>query len=64
MLRDDGIGVDEVLLLRPGQEGTEVVAGGSLPDVRALLEGGLSMAEAVLPKTRPHRAEQLPLLLD
>lgn len=64
LLRDEGIGLDEVLLLRPGQEGTEVTAGGALADVRALLEGGLSMAEAVLPKTRPQRAEQLPLLLD
>ena len=64
LLRDDGIGMDEVILLRPGQEGTDVTVGGALPDVRALLEGGLSVAEAVMPRTRPQRAEQLPLLLD
>ena len=33
----------------------------SLQEVKALLEGGLSMAEAVIPRTRPERAEQLAL---
>jgi predicted ATPase len=59
LLRDDGIGLDEVLLLLPSPEGTQVQPAGSFRDIRALLERGLSMAEAVLPKTAPQKMEQL-----
>lgn len=64
LLRDEGIGLDEVLLLRPGAEGTEVKAAGAFDDVRDLLQGGLALAEAIIPKTRPARAEQLTLFGD
>lgn len=59
LLRDGGIDPDEVLLLKPGVEGTSVQAAGTLRDVRALLEGGLSMADAIMPRTRPQDAAQL-----
>jgi predicted ATPase len=61
LLQDPGIGLNEVFLLLPSPEGTEVRSAGSLDEVRALLEGGLSMGEAVMPRTRPTRAEQLAL---
>ncbi|MBI2060113.1 MAG: AAA family ATPase [Nitrospirae bacterium] len=61
---DEGVGVDEVLLLQPGSEGTVLLPASRLKDVKSLLEGGLSLAEAVMPHTRPERAEQLPLLAD
>jgi predicted ATPase len=64
LLRDDGIGLDEVLLLRPGSEGTEVTTAGSHQDIRDLLEGGLSLADIVIPRTRPAQAGQLPLFAD
>jgi len=64
LLRDDGIGLDEVLLLVPGSEGTTVVTAASQQDIRDLLEGGLSLADAVIPKTRPERAAQLTLFGD
>jgi predicted ATPase len=47
--------------LMTGGEGTEVRRADSQDEVRALLEGGLSLAEAVIPRTRPERAEQLAL---
>jgi hypothetical protein len=59
-LRDEGIGLDEVLLLEPGRDGTSVHAVGSIEDVRTLLEGGLSLADILVPRTRPGRIEQLP----
>ena len=62
MLRDEGIGVDETLLILPRTEGAEVRPAGSFQDVRDLLDGGLSLDEAVIPKTRPEHAEQLSLL--
>lgn len=62
LLRDNGIGLDEVLLLRPGTEGTTISVARDRAEVKLLLNSGLSMAEAVMPLTRPERAEQLTLL--
>lgn len=64
LLRDDGIGLDEVLLLMPEQEGTKVTLAETHRDIRDLLEGGLSLADAVIPKTRPPEATQLALFAD
>lgn len=61
LLRDSGVGLDEVLLLEPSAEGTKVQPAGSFSEVKTLLQGGVSLAEAVLPRTRPHNAEQLSL---
>jgi len=61
LLRDDGIGLDEVLLLQPATNGTAVGAASQFEELRALLEGGLSLAEAVIPQTRPEKVPQLAL---
>jgi predicted ATPase len=61
LLRDEGIGLDEVLLLWPETEGTSVQVAGEFAEIKALLEGGLSLAEAVIPRTAPQMAYQLPL---
>lgn len=64
LLRDEGIGIDEVLLLQPGDEGTEVTVANSHQDIRDLLDSGLSLADVVIPKTRPEQAAQLTLFGD
>jgi predicted ATPase len=64
LLRDDGIGLDEVLLLGPGSEGTDVTPAGAFQAVRDLLQGGMTLADAVIPKTRPACADQLALFGD
>lgn len=64
LLRDSGIGLDEVILLRPGPEGTTVAPASSNAEIRTLLEGGLTIAEAVLPWTKPMGADQLPMFAD
>jgi predicted ATPase len=61
LLRDEGIGLDEVLLLLPGEQGTEVRPAAFFPEVVALLEGDMPLAEAVLPKTSPEEAHRLAL---
>ena len=61
LLQDRGIGMDEVLLLTTSHEGTEVQPAGSKFEIRQLLEAGLSMADAVIPYTRPEKAGQLAL---
>jgi predicted ATPase len=64
LLRDDGIGIDEILLLRPAPEGTDVKPAGDFDDIHDLMEGGVTLAEAVIPKTRPRNPEQLTLFGD
>ncbi|GIW56630.1 MAG: chromosome segregation protein SMC [Nitrospiraceae bacterium] len=64
LLRDEGIGLDEVVLLVPDREGTRVTTAASHNEIGDLLKGGLSLADAVIPKTRPERTEQLPLFGD
>ncbi len=64
LLRDEGIGLDEVLLLQPGTEGTSVRLASEFAEIEALLEGGVSLAEAVLPRTRPEEVQQLALFGD
>lgn len=61
LLRDEGIGLDEVLLLRPTPEGTEVSLASAQHEIRDLLEGGLPLADAVIPRTKPLNASQLTL---
>lgn len=64
LLQDDGIGSDETLLLKPSKEGTAVRPAGELDEIERLLLAGLSMADAVIPDTRPPHAEQLALFPD
>jgi predicted ATPase len=64
LLRDEGIGLDEVLLLRPRSEGTRVEAATNLKQAKALVEGGLPLPDALLPETRPPKPQQLALFGD
>jgi len=61
LLRDEGIGLDEVLLLKPHPEGTRVEVATNVREARVLVEGGIPLPEALLPQTRPPRAQQLAL---
>jgi len=64
LLNDEGIGLDEVLLLTPGRAGAEVRTAGSQQDICALLAGGLPLADAIIPVTAPKQAAQLALFAD
>ncbi len=64
LLKDEGIGLDEVLVLSPGTEGTTVKTAGEFQEVRALLEGGSNLAEALIPRTRPVDPQQMVFKLD
>jgi len=59
LLTDPGIAPDEVLLLRPHNDGTKVEMAKNVAEIQPLLEAGLSIAEAVMPHTRPPKAERL-----
>jgi hypothetical protein len=64
LLEDDGIGLDEVLLLTPTPEGTSVTTAGAFPEIEKLLQGGSTLSEAIMPLTRPTAAQQLALFGD
>ena len=52
-----------MILLTPSPEGTSAQVLSGREDVRALLDGGLSIADAALPLTAPEYLEQLSLEL-
>ncbi len=59
LFSDKGIAYDEILLLNPTPEGTEIMNTASIPEVKLLLEGGISPGAALLPRTRPKNINQL-----
>jgi predicted ATPase len=61
LLSDPGIGLDEVLLLTPRQEGTSVLPCTAIEDAITLLKAGFSPAEIIFPKARPESIENLEL---
>ena len=60
VLQDPGLGKDEVVLLRPGDEGTEAETAASIQDIQPLLDTGLSLAEILGPRTEPDEIRDLP----
>lgn len=61
LLRDEGIGLNEVLLLTPGPEGTRVIATSQDHEIGQLVNSGVDLADVLLPRTRPPQVEQLML---
>lgn len=61
LLDDRGISLDEILLLEPTTEGTLMKIASSLPDIKAMLDGGIPPGEAILPRTKPKNINQLTL---
>jgi predicted ATPase len=59
LLGNPGIDGRNVLILEPGAEGTQVRS--ITKEEAVLLKSGLSIAEVLLPKTRPESAEQITL---
>ncbi|MBR0780179.1 AAA family ATPase [Bradyrhizobium iriomotense] len=57
----DGVGLHEVHRLIPGENGTTIETAGNNPQIRTLVESGLSVGEAAMPLARPKGVEQLSL---
>ncbi|MCC7430699.1 AAA family ATPase [bacterium] len=58
LLSNKGIGSEEILVLEPTKEGTEVKNASSLEEIKILLNTGMNPAEAILPITKPKEVEQ------
>lgn len=61
LLSDEGISGHEILMLEPGREGTRIRSAASVPEIKDLMEAGMTAAEAVLPHTEPEKTVQLEL---
>jgi predicted ATPase len=55
LLSDEGIGLEEVLLLIPDNEGTHIRPAASFDEAKMLVEGGMNIGDAVLPLTSPQQ---------
>lgn len=60
LLEDSGLGKDEVVVLKPGAEGTEAHPASAEPDIQELLDSGLSLAQILFPQTEPQAVQELP----
>ncbi len=61
LLSDPGIDGREVVMMQPRKEGTEARVVSSIPEIRQLLEAGLTISETALPQTAPPNMQQLEL---
>ena len=61
LLSDPGIALEEIMLLFPSANGTTVMIASDDQQIRAIVEGGLTPAAVVLPRTAPENAAQLSL---
>lgn len=59
LLADEGVGGGETLLLDPGTNGTRVRRASDDLTIRSLLESGLPMSDAAVPRAAPDRPEAL-----
>lgn len=64
LLRDGGIAANELLMVIPSSEGSQIEVGVNITQVKELLETGLTAAEVAIPRTRPANAAQLCLFGD
>lgn len=61
LLADPGLGLDEVLVLEPGEEGTKAESAAGIEGIADLLRAGLRLDEIIEPMTRPEGSRRLPL---
>lgn len=59
LLNDRGISLNEVIVLQPATEGTRAIIASSIPDVRNMLNAGMTPGAAILPRIKPKNINQL-----
>ena len=64
LLSDRGIGGEDILIMTPDAEGTDVKVASSIREVRDLLENGFTPAEVIMPRTAPKFPGNQGLLFD
>jgi hypothetical protein len=51
LLMDPGIAAEEVLLVQPAREGSEIKEGASVKDIVKLMQAGIPAGDAIMPRT-------------
>lgn len=51
MMSDEGIGPNEIILVRTAAEGSEIILGADLMEIRSALDAGLTAADVIMPLT-------------
>ncbi|MCF2447352.1 AAA family ATPase [Dyadobacter sp. CY345] len=59
LLNDKGISLDEIILLELSPEGTIAKTASSIPEIKAMMDGGMTPGFAILPRTKPKNINQL-----
>jgi predicted ATPase len=59
ILADEGLGLDEALVLFPGEDGTTASLAGDIRDVREFIDTGMNLEEILRPLTDPPDVESL-----
>ena len=59
MLEDPGLGLDEILILKPGDDGTTAIPATKIPDIESFLDAGFNLAEILNPETAPADIDRL-----
>lgn len=59
LLSNEGIGAEEVIILKPTSEGSEVNRAEDIQEIKTFLDSGFSMAEAVIPSVAPNKIEKI-----
>lgn len=61
LINAPGLGLHEVHRLDPTQDGTVIVPASTEPDVKAMVDAGMEVGSAIMPKVRPRDIDQLSL---
>lgn len=64
LINDEGVGLNEVVILRPTEEGTDAPVAESHEEIQSLVDGGMPLGEAVFPYIAPRKIDDLVLFGD
>lgn len=57
LLMDPGIAAEELLMVQPADEGSEVLVGASIKEISRLMKAGIPASEALMPRTAASQLE-------
>lgn len=63
LLSDSGISYNEIVMIVPQSEGSNIKNVSEITEIKALLDAGFSPSDAILPSTAPQNVEQMALKL-
>lgn len=61
LLSDRGLSLNEIIVLEPAIEGTQVNVASNIKEVKSMLDAGMTPASSILPQIKPNKIDQLSL---